>query len=867
MEKNENNKKNIKFVEFNNENLFELIYYGSPGQECFVTNINGDFYHYNEKLFVNEFDNYSCSSSLMNLYSQKHLGSGYEELFLPAVPANDIFCFPLSRVISCNNDNVNIINNNASNVSNIISNEVVNDNINNKDTSYTGARNQNSIIKQCLVKVSKETVLTNKQNRDFYLAFKSGIRSAIVPLNNKYYRLKGCGNNNEGFVTEKLKFRKTGEEIRGCQFKHTSIREVYMSDKINTILMNYGFEVANKPVGIYYYNDNDEISKNQLKELSIKSDKPRITKTCSVFEVLSEKRVGCHLMPGNEMLFTKIIIDYLQTINKSNNKKDSSNDISQYTNFTNNKSINSYSGFINLVKGMFVEERWERKPKTKTEKELQKEREYEEKIRLEDEIRRNEILAKGGKLEEEYKADRENIDAINAKCQKKLEINFSQPIKDFSFSYQFVNDVNLTTDMKISDLFGNNNTNTTSSYDTGIYTNINDKKHFTDFSELYNKCKLPDDDEAFHQSNSVFYTNKKSNINNDDNSSNTLTVINGNISNNNEILTYTNEIPNLRHENLHFSRFLFDEKNNDSHKELIFDFMIKRASCLINNTSDNDEHKAKIIEEIRNKTSAILNNNNNNSFLFISCLLYSRIGYEIGVIKRILQENDINWGTFEDLPFRFHCNAHTDNLVLIPFKIRKNKLKENLEREMNQINFDSNKNYSGKERIKKTSSKSTSSNVSKNKRIKFKSNSIYPNLLSVLDFDLSFFRENFISLSLDLPDKYGVNDNFLFDSYLNAERQHLEWELAGIENMEIFSYIKENLSDCLTQEERKILETDNFSLCFNLITSLLRDNSVLNYQDGYLLKEFKYQDLFEKYYNEISDLIDICLLASYDLKG
>ena len=46
--------------------------------------------------------------------------------------------------------------------------------------------------------------------------------------------------------------------------------------------------------------------------------------------------------------------------------------------------------------------------------------------------------------------------------------------------------------------------------------------------------------------------------------------------------------------------------------------------------------------------------------------IYVRIGYEVGRIKKRLQEAHINWGSYIDRGFDYHCNAHSNNLVILP---------------------------------------------------------------------------------------------------------------------------------------------------------------------------------------------------------
>lgn len=70
----------------------------------------------------------------------------------------------------------------------------------------------------CYVKTSDKTAT------ECYL---SGHRSAILIQEGRALRLKGCGNDFNGF--EYIK----GTGLRGCHFYHTSKREMYMTSLIN----------------------------------------------------------------------------------------------------------------------------------------------------------------------------------------------------------------------------------------------------------------------------------------------------------------------------------------------------------------------------------------------------------------------------------------------------------------------------------------------------------------------------------------------------------------------------------------------------------------------------------------------------------
>mmetsp|Transcript_45057 Transcript_45057/g.32935 ORF Transcript_45057/g.32935 Transcript_45057/m.32935 type:complete len:89 (+) Transcript_45057:43-309(+) len=47
-------------------------------------------------------------------------------------------------------------------------------------------------------------------------------------------------------------------------------------------------------------------------------------------------------------------------------------------------------------------------------------------------------------------------------------------------------------------------------------------------------------------------------------------------------------------------------------------------------------------------------------------LLFERVGYECGRIKRIFDEHNISWGYFVDHNlFEPHCNAHPNNFIVL----------------------------------------------------------------------------------------------------------------------------------------------------------------------------------------------------------
>ena len=84
------------------------------------------------------------------------------------------------------------------------------------------------------------------------LGYASGVRSAVLKVEGQWYRLKGCGNHEAGFITKddrKPILDKNGcivgsgkvqtisfRHIRGCCFPHTAVRELAISERLNSAL-------------------------------------------------------------------------------------------------------------------------------------------------------------------------------------------------------------------------------------------------------------------------------------------------------------------------------------------------------------------------------------------------------------------------------------------------------------------------------------------------------------------------------------------------------------------------------------------------------------------------------------------------------
>lgn len=110
----------------------------------------------------------------------------------------------------------------------------------------------------------------------------SGKRSAILKLNGELYRLKGCGNLDEGFPVEPMAWPENSCEVRGCQFKCTVFRELFYQQKINQIMEANQLTGGNEPVGAWHYAD----------------DSHGVAKYCGLFKTRGDLRLGTNLYQG-----------------------------------------------------------------------------------------------------------------------------------------------------------------------------------------------------------------------------------------------------------------------------------------------------------------------------------------------------------------------------------------------------------------------------------------------------------------------------------------------------------------------------------------------------------------------------------------
>lgn len=166
-----------------------------------------------------------------------------------------------------------------------------------------------------------------------------------------------------------------------------------------------------------------------------------------------------------------------------------------------------------------------------------------------------------------------------------------------------------------------------------------------------------------------------------------------------------------------------------------------------------------------------------NIFYLIQATL-AKIGYEVGKIKKAWELIDLNWGTYD-----YHSNSHLDNFLVLPFN--------------------------------------------KDKR-----------LLSPLDFDLAFFKDEFIDLKYNQDKSKSSGD--VFDDLINSEKTNLLFQLSGfntIVNIEV-----EVLNISLEANSKNYSNVESFrNLCFENIHHYL----ALGYNLVTNEKTKRLEDLYE----------------------
>ena len=126
----------------------------------------------------------------------------------------------------------------------------------------------------------------------------SGIRSALVSVDGKWYRLKGCGNGDGGFAIRTTDAKSGAwRDVRGSAFVHTGRRELHVSDQLGRVPEAVGCVSANVPVALWRYNG--AFSPFGQSEL--------LQTACAVEETRGDRRLGTHVLSGINIILPLLV--------------------------------------------------------------------------------------------------------------------------------------------------------------------------------------------------------------------------------------------------------------------------------------------------------------------------------------------------------------------------------------------------------------------------------------------------------------------------------------------------------------------------------------------------------------------------------
>ena len=163
--------------------------------------------------------------------------------------------------------------------------------------------------------IFNQPLIKSKEIKDYsptYNCIISGHRSALIkdPKTGKFYRLKGCGNDELGFNLLKTEEHIVEYNTRGSQYISTCARELYFCEKVNEVLKKINIPCANSPVGFWKYDKNlyilpnEKIRKEDIPVLE--NQIPEIDKYCGIFTTIGDKRLRTHLLCGIERILENI---------------------------------------------------------------------------------------------------------------------------------------------------------------------------------------------------------------------------------------------------------------------------------------------------------------------------------------------------------------------------------------------------------------------------------------------------------------------------------------------------------------------------------------------------------------------------------
>lgn len=162
------------------------------------------------------------------------------------------------------------------------------------------------LLRRPLLKVSVESIgdFASEKAPSILLprAVASGVRSCLVKAeeDGRWYRLKGCGNNDQGFIVREFQGAdgKMRRELRGCAFHASALRENYMTSRLASRLGSAGIPACNEARGMFVYGP---------KLCTLGTKNPELNPVCIVEATSGDRRLGTHLLAGIELILPLLV--------------------------------------------------------------------------------------------------------------------------------------------------------------------------------------------------------------------------------------------------------------------------------------------------------------------------------------------------------------------------------------------------------------------------------------------------------------------------------------------------------------------------------------------------------------------------------
>ena len=236
---------------------YEAIYFGS--ELVTLQAVPGEVVAFDPQAWVHDFSGEALSVAIDRVNLQTAVGEACADVVVPAVPARELRCHSIERA----------------------------------PRDWASPVAHGPYLKVAVADAPSARRIT---------AVASGARSALMRADDGlWYRLKGCGNRDEGVVVRSNATGATGtaawRDLRGVAFQHTAIRELYWTARLASQLALTTPSV-NAPRGRYLYS---------APHAPFGEADANMRPACIVQTTRGDRRLGTHVLAGLALLLPRIV--------------------------------------------------------------------------------------------------------------------------------------------------------------------------------------------------------------------------------------------------------------------------------------------------------------------------------------------------------------------------------------------------------------------------------------------------------------------------------------------------------------------------------------------------------------------------------